>query len=135
METAMNSAELFERRDELKHVIGELREELKGIEDQLEDLYKNLARDALRADGKDFGTTTIHADGLKLKANVAKKVVWDQTKLANWLSQQSEENARHYGKLTFAVEERKYTAAPPDIRAQLEECRTTEVGSFKVEIV
>jgi len=50
------------------------------------------------------------------------------------LSKLSEEDARHYGKLTFAVEERKFTAAPPAIKRILEDCRTTEVGSFKVEL-
>jgi hypothetical protein len=45
----------------------------------------------------------------------------------------SPENAQHYGKLTFAVEERKFTAAPPAIREELEECRTVQVGTVKVE--
>jgi len=44
-----------------------------------------------------------------------------------------EEDARHYGKLTLAVDERKYTAAPPAIRNLLEPCRTVEVGGFTIE--
>ena len=45
----------------------------------------------------------------------------------------SPENAKHYGKLVVSVEERKYTAAPPDIKNQLEDCRTVEMGSFSIE--
>jgi hypothetical protein len=44
------------------------------------------------------------------------------------------ENAQHYAKLTYAVEERKYTTAPPAIKATLEAARTTEVGRFTVEV-
>ncbi len=55
----MNSRELFERRDELKHVISEMRLELKDVEEQLSDIFLPVARDVLRANGKDFGTAQI----------------------------------------------------------------------------
>ena len=45
----MNSRELFERRDELKHVISEMRLELKDVEEQLSDIFLPVARDVLRA--------------------------------------------------------------------------------------
>tara|TARA_R110002110_G_scaffold42960_2_gene134228 strand:- start:624 stop:1022 length:399 start_codon:yes stop_codon:yes gene_type:complete len=131
----MDSRELFDRRDELKHVISELREELKGVEDQLSDTYLSVARDMLRADGKDFGTSYITEGNTRLKVNVAKKVSWDQELLSDTLNAMDPEIAAHYGKLTFAVEERKFTAAPPSIKAELEECRTVEVGRFTVEEV
>jgi len=131
----MNSRELFERRDELKHVISEMREELKDVEQQIHDTFFVQATDALRADGKDFGTTYIVAGNRKLKATVRKKVVWDQDELGNVLQAMPEDDARHYGKLTIAVEERKYTAAPPAIKAVLEPCRTVEVGGFTIEEV
>ena len=131
----MNSRELFERRDELKHVISELREELKDVDQQISDIFLDQTRDALRADGKDFGTTYIVAGNRKLKATVRKKVGWDQDELGNVLQAMPEEDARHYGKLTMSVEERKYTAAPPAIKAVLEPCRTVEVGGFTIEEV
>ena len=40
--------------------------------------------------------------------------------LRETLGTMSDEDARHYGKLTFAVEERKFTAAPPAIKRILE---------------
>ena len=131
----MNSRELFERREELKYVIADLKVELKDIEQQISDIFLDQTRDALRADGKDFGTTYIVAGNRKLKATVRKKVVWDQDELGNVLQAMPEEDARHYGKLTIAVEERKYTAAPPAIKAALEPCRTVEVGGFTIEEV
>jgi len=130
----MNSTELFNQREELKHVISGLRSELKLVEEQLQDLYMNFARDALRADGRDFGTTHIVADGHKLKATVTKKVKWDQEKLRHALNNLTADEAHHYAKATFSVEERKYSNAPPAIKEVLEHCRTTEIGGFTVEV-
>jgi len=131
----MNSRELFERRQELKYIIADLREELADVEEQLYDTFYIPATDALRADGKNFGTTYIVAGNRKLKATVRKKVTWDQDKLGNVLQSMQEEDARHYGKLTLAVDERKYTAAPPAIKDMLEPCRSVEVGGFTIEEV
>lgn len=131
----MNSSELLERRDELKEIIAGLRAELKDVEEEISDTWLTVARDALRADGKDFGTTYIVAGNKKLKATIRKKVVWDQDELGNVLQKMPEDDARHYGKLTLAVEERKYTQAPPAIKAVLEPCRTVEVGGFSIEEV
>jgi hypothetical protein len=131
----MDSNELFERRDELKVIVAELRAELKDVEEQISDMWLSVARDALRADGKDFGTTYIVAGNRKLKAVVRKKVTWDQDELGKALQEMPESEARHYGKLTLAVEERKYTTAPPSIKEVLEPCRTVEVGGFTIEEV
>jgi len=131
----MDSNELFERRDELKVIVAELRAELKDVEEQISDMWLSVARDALRADGKDFGTTYIVAGNRKLKAVVRKKVTWDQDELGKALQEMPENEARHYGKLTLAVEERKYTTAPPSIKEVLEPCRMVEVGGFTIEEV
>jgi len=131
----MNSNELLERRDELKEIIAGLRAELKDVEEEISDTWLTVARDALRADGKDFGTTYIVAGNKKLKATIRKKVVWNQDELSYVLQRMPENDARHYGKLTLAVEERKYTQAPPAIKAVLEPCRTVEVGGFSIEEV
>jgi len=130
----MNSLTLFERRDELKAGIVQLRDELKDVELQLSDLFLPLARDSLRADGKDFGTAHIVEGNVRMKANVGKKVTWDQGALRDTFNSMTPENAQHYAKMTYAVEERKYTTAPPAIKSTLEAARTTEVGRFTVEI-
>ena len=124
---------LLERREELRTVISELKEELSDVNQKIQDVWLGQVRDALRADGKDFGTTKIVSGNKKFKATVRKKVTWDQDKLRNELNSMSPENAQHYGKVVFSVEERKYTAAPPEIKQQLEDCRTVEIGSFSFE--
>lgn len=131
----MDSRELFDRRDELKSLIAELRADLKDVEQKISDMFLGQARDALSADGKDFGTTYITEGNKRLKAVVRKKVTWDQDELRDALDRMAPEDARHYGKLTFAVEERKYTTAPPAIKSALELCRMVEVGGLTIEEV
>jgi len=47
------------------------------------------------------------------------------------------DDARHYGKISVTIEERKYTSAPPAIKALLEPHRTVDLAgvSFKLEEV
>ena len=71
---------------------------------------------------------------MKFKVKVTKKVTWDQEALKEVLSSMSPVNANHYAKITYHVEETKYNAATPDVRDLLQTCRTTEIGSFKVEL-
>ncbi len=130
----MNSRDLFDRRDTLKASMNDLKVQLKEIEDQLSDTYMSIAKDALRNDSKDFGTAYVVDGNHKVKVHLAKKITWDQDMLRETLGTMSDEDARHYGKLTFAVEERKFTAAPPAIKRILEECRTIENGRFTVEL-
>ena len=131
----MNTLELLELRDELKSQIADARNKIKEISDLLEDQYLDDAKAFLADKGQDFGTAYVPCGNMRLKVVVGKKVTWDQDKLRDVLGSMAPEDARHYGKLTFAVEETKYQAAPPAVRAQLEECRTTETGTITFNLV
>ena len=125
---------LFERRDILKKTLNSTKNEIKELDEKLSGIYLSIAKGSLSDDGKDFGTTYSVNGNQKVKLHLAKKVTWDQDMLRETLETMSDEDARHYGKLTFAVEERKFTAAPPAIKRILEECRTIENGRFTVEL-
>jgi hypothetical protein len=45
------------------------------------------------------------------------------------------EDARHYAKVNYGVEERKYTNAPPAIVDILQPARTVEQGSVNIELI
>jgi hypothetical protein len=131
----MNSDTLFERRDQLKAKMDGLKSELKDIEEQISNTFLDRAKQSLMTEGKDFGTAHILAGNRKVKAVLRKKVTWDQEALRKALETMPVDDARHYGKLTFSVEERKYNEAPPRVKELLEECRTVELGgaTFSVE--
>lgn len=130
----LTTLELFEARAALKAKADEIKAEIDKINATLEKQYMDKAKEALAFAGKDFGTIVLVEGNHRLKANLVKKVEWDQEKLASALDTMTVEDARHYAKVTLGVEERKYTAAPPHIKRVLEPCRTTSAGRFTVEL-
>jgi hypothetical protein len=44
------------------------------------------------------------------------------------------DDARHFAKLTYSVEEKKYNAAQPSIKAKLQEHRVVELKGTTIDI-
>ena len=81
-----------------------LRDELKEIEDKLEETYLSVARERITRCCKDFGTTSIVDGDNVLTMTVAKKVTWDQAALLRVFNSMTPDDANHYAKVTYAVE-------------------------------
>lgn len=90
--------------------------------------YGEAAQQARLAAGKDTGVVHIEDEGFDITAEVSKTVKWDQTKLVAVLDTLPQETAKHYAKAEFKVDERKYTAAPPDIQKLFASARTVVPG-------
>ena len=135
----MDDQKLIESRKSLERDMESLKKDLQTINEVFEHKYGNTARDKLREAGKDFGSTSFMiANNIKLNATFRKKVEWDQAGLMTVLDTEMDaDDARHYGKISVTIEERKYTSAPPAIKALLEPHRTVDLAgvSFKLEEV
>ena len=136
----MDTKNLFQHRNELKEKYDIAKKELALINEVLDAKHYNEARNELASQNKNFGTVIINTDSnhLQMKVNVKKKVSWDQAGLMTTLDTQMDaDDARHYGKISVTVEERKYSTAPPTIKAILEPHRTVDLAgvSFKLEEV
>lgn len=132
----MDDQKLIESRKSLEKDMESLKKDLQTINEVFEHKYGNTARDKLREAGKDFGSTSFMiANNIKLNATFRKKVEWDQAGLMTTLDTQMDaDDARHYGKISVTIEERKYTNAPPAIKALLEPHRTVEMASTTYEL-
>ena len=132
----MDDQKLIESRKSLEKDMESLKKDLQTINEVFEHKYGNTARDKLREAGKDFGSTSFMiANNIKLNATFRKKVEWDQAGLMTTLDTQMDaDDARHYGKISVTIEERKYTSAPPAIKALLEPHRTVEMASTTYEL-
>lgn len=114
---------------------------MKRRKDVLQELlsrrFEEDARKMLVANGKDTGTVNLQTNAITVKVVFAKKVEWDQAKLAEALNKLPAADARHYAKVELKVDERKFTAAPPAIQAVLQDARTVKVAkpsfSFAVD--
>ena len=133
----MDTKNLFQHRNELKEKYDIAKKELALINEVLDAKHYNEARNELASQNKNFGTVIINTDSnhLQMKVNVKKKVSWDQSGLMTTLDTQMDaDDARHYGKISVTIEERKYTNAPPAIKALLEPHRTVEMASTTYEL-
>jgi len=133
----MDTKNLFQHRNELKEKYDIAKKELALINEVLDAKHYNEARNELASQNKNFGTVIISTDSnhLQMKVNVKKKVSWDQAGLMTTLDTQMDaDDARHYGKISVTIEERKYTNAPPAIKALLEPHRTVEMASTTYEL-
>jgi len=134
----MSDSNLIKSRKSLEQELERSKEQLKIINEVFEHKFGNTARDRLREQGKDFGSTSIMVtNDIKLNATFRKKVEWDQVGLMKTLDTMDQQEARHYGKISVTVEERKYSTAPPSIKVLLEPHRTVDLAgvTFKLEEV
>jgi len=107
----------------------------RNLEAGLGSKYEDAANAARHADGKDTGSVTIQ-DGLcAIKANLPKKVDWDQGKLVQVFNSMDREEAAHFAKVTYKVEEKKFSAATPMLQEKLMDARTVSTGkaTYKLE--
>lgn len=93
--------------------------------------FEETAKAQLVAKGADTGTATITLNDRTLKVVFAKKVEWDTPKLIAISRDMKPEDARHFIKLEAKVDERKFTAATPEMQARLAPARTLKVQKPK----
>ena len=127
-------AELSMLVKEQEQIVVEAQDKIKAIKSELEGRYLERAQDALRQQGKDFGSCTVQDGMHKIKFNIRKRVEWEEGVLLNLLNGMDEDTARHYCKVTYTVPEAKYNAAPPDVQAALSEARTVFLQGVSVSI-
>ena len=132
----MNDQELLQAKVALKRDIDRQKKEMEELNSLLQARFFSEARDELQREGKDFGTTTIFSEqDQKVKVAINKKVTWDQQALRDAFDSMDAEDARHYAKITYSVDVRKYTNAPPAIVEKLQPARTVEQGTINVDLV
>ena len=112
----------------------ELKADAKRVSDLLHDALHHrfgAAAAALRrAEGKDTGRVRLEQDGFEIVADLAKKVEWQQSKLADAVSTLRDwgEDPADYVVTELRVPEARFTAWPPRIRAIFEPARTVATG-------
>ena len=131
----MPIADVFRYREDLKQQLEHIKNKQADMNKQLELRFGNYAREKLNNENKDYGSTTLNEGGFKVKVTLRQKVTWDQDGLVQtFMNDLSEDDAKHYAKITYGIDERKYNNAPPAIKAKLQEHRTVELTGTSVDI-
>ena len=100
--------------------------------------YADAAAAARQAAGKDTGTVRLQDGTVTVIADLAKKVDWDQAKLAALADRirADGDDLAEYVETTLKVSERKFGSWPGHIRSAFEAARTVRVGkpTFKLSL-
>ena len=131
----MPIADVFRYREDLKQQLEHIKNKQADMNKQLELRFGNYAREKLNSDNKDYGSTTLNEGGFKVKVTLRQKVTWDQDGLVQtFMNDLSEDDAKHYAKITYGIDERKYNSAPPAIKDKLQKHRTDQLMSTSIDI-
>ena len=131
----MPIADVFRYREDLKQRLEHIKNKQADMNKQLELRFGNYAREKLNSDNKDYGSTTLNEAGFKVKVTLRQKVTWDQDGLVQtFMNDLSEDDAKHYAKITYGIDERKYNSAPPAIKDKLQKHRTVQLMSTSIDI-
>ena len=131
----MPIADVFRYREDLKQQLEHIKNKQADMNKQLELRFGNYAREQLNTENKDYGSTTLNEGGFKVKVTLRQKVTWDQDGLVQtFMNDLSEDDAKHYAKITYGVDERKYNSAPPAIKDKLQKHRTVQLMSTSIDI-
>jgi len=124
------ATELFD----LKLLAGDLTALAKAVSDHLDRAlelrFADKAQALRRTQGKDFGVTHFDDDGVRVTADLPKRVEWDQAQLAEIAARirESGDDPAQYIETVYRVSETKYGAWPDSIRSAFAPARTVKPG-------
>jgi hypothetical protein len=103
----------------------------KAINASIADRMEPAIQAAYLAKGEDTGSVHVERDGMDVKVTRAKKVTWDQGKLAAAVAQIRDggDDPAEYVDVAYSVPEAKYKAWPAMIRRVFEPARTVTPGN------
>jgi len=99
--------------------------------------YGAEAAEARHEAGKDSGTVRFDDGDITVVADLAKRVDWDQTKLAEVVNRirAAGDDPAEYVETSFKVTERNYGAWPAAIRQGFEPARTVRAGQLSIQLL
>jgi DNA-directed RNA polymerase specialized sigma24 family protein len=133
----ISSLEVYDLMD-LSDQVAKLTSHAKELKEKLEDglnlKFSEAVKNSLRSENKDTGTTKFFDGAFQIVAEVPKKVTWDQKKMEELIKRVPDERRKTIVKITYAIEERKYSELPHEYQELFREARTITPGKTKFQI-
>lgn len=130
--------DLLDYQERLSSAKSEIKSAEDAIGKELARRYASRAKQLRAADDKDFGQVTIRDNGFVIRADLPKKIEYDQSKLQEAVHavESWNQDPREFVSLEIKVSEAKYNAWPTSIRSVFEPARTVKAGreTFKIEV-
>lgn len=99
--------------------------------------FGGLAREKRAAKGEDTGSVVLRSGEYRVKADLPKKVAWDQTIMLSSLDALAVDDVTEYVDITYSIPESRWKAWPAVLQAVFRPARTVSGGTetFKIEEV
>lgn len=118
-----------------KEAVEQATADMKLVEAELARRFAAQVEAKLQLAGKAAGSSTIEADGIKLKGELPKKVEWDSTTLLLIAQSMPWDAVQRVFKIAFSVQEKIWDgiqAADPELAKKLAAARTVKYDPVKV---
>jgi len=116
--------------------VNEAQSELVAIQTQIDAIILEPVKQSRLASGKDTGTVDVLIDGVMVKHQLTKRIVWHQDKMegirALIRSHNDDPDKYMKTKTEYKVDEKAYSQFPPEVKAVFGEAREIKTGAPKV---
>jgi hypothetical protein len=127
--------DLRDLNEQMAKLASHTRELKEKLEDGMNLRFSESVKNNLRSENKDTGTTRFCDGAFQIIAEVPKKVTWDPEKMEELVKRIPDERRKEIVKITYAIEERKYSSLPHEYQEMFREARTITPGKTKFQIV
>ncbi len=130
----MTMAQLREQASVAADKKAEYDEIIKNVKAEIAIRAKDDAEQAYKDKGVDTGTARTVIDGVPLKLNRSKTVIWDQPELRRIARTLPADEAKKIFKLEIGIDEKVYNAIEnEELKKQLKKARTIKAGKSSVD--
>jgi hypothetical protein len=132
--SALEVHDLMDLSDQVTKLVSHAKELKEKLDDGLNLKFSEAVKNNLRSENKDTGTTRFFDGAFQIVAEIPKKVTWDPEKMEELIKQIPEERRKDIVKISYAIEERKYSALPCEYQELFREARTITPGKTRYQI-
>jgi DNA-directed RNA polymerase specialized sigma24 family protein len=132
--SALEVYDLMDLSDQVAKLVNHTKELKEKLEDGLNLRFSEAVKNNLRSENKDTGTIRFFDGVFQIVAEVPKKVTWDAEKMEELIKRIPDERRKDIVKISYSIEERKYSALPCEYQELFREARTITPGKTKFQI-
>lgn len=122
----------------IQDFIEEKIEHYKAEKVKIEEIIESLVGESLRRSrllhGKDTGTVVAMVEGIEIKQNLPKRIVWNQDKMKQIVIkiQESGDDPDQYISVKYSISEKQFRDFPLDIRKFFMQAREVNTGKARL---
>jgi DNA-directed RNA polymerase specialized sigma24 family protein len=132
--SSLETRDLMDLNDQIVKLTSHAKELKEKLDDALNLRFSEAVKNNLQSENKDTGTTRFFDGAFQIVAEVPKKVTWDNEKMEEIVKQIPDEKRKSLVKISYSIEERKYSMLSYEYQLLFKKARTITLGKTKFQI-